>query len=78
MTKLRKKVGEVRMSGPFHDWPMDRWIVSPVGVVPKKERGEFRLIQHLSWPDGQSVNDSIPEDLTPVTYSSVDMTIDFV
>ena len=28
----------------------------PVGVVPKKSLGEVRLIHHLSFPRGQSIN----------------------
>lgn len=46
--------------------------MSPVGVVPKKTAGEFRCIQHLSYPYGASVNDGIPVEDTSVTYSRVD------
>ena len=45
--KLDKEVSEGRMAGPFSDWPMQNLIISPVGIVPKKELGQFRLIQHL-------------------------------
>ena len=34
-----------------------RFIVSPLGVVPKKSPEEFRLIHHLSFPKDASVND---------------------
>lgn len=53
--------------------PVPELIVSPIGVVPKKERGQFRLIQHLSWPEGSSVNDFISAELSSVSYSSVDV-----
>ena len=66
--KLDKEVSEGRMAGPFVDWPVQELIISLVGLVPKKEPGQFRLIQHLSWPEGQSVNDYILDDLATVSY----------
>ena len=30
---------------------------SPLGLVPKKQPGEYRLIHHLSYPNGASIND---------------------
>ena len=49
-TKTAKELAAGRLAGPF---------VSPLGVVPKKSPGEFRLIHHLSFPKGASVNDGI-------------------
>ena len=46
-------------------------VISPVGLVPKKSPGAFRLIHHLSHPQGSSVNAGIPPDLTTVHYASV-------
>jgi len=46
-------------------------MVSPVGVVPKKIKGEYRMIQHLQYPDS-SVNDRIPRELSTVHYATVD------
>ena len=37
-----------RIAGPFGIPPVDPLWVSPVGVVPKKVKGEYRMIQHLS------------------------------
>ena len=48
---------------------------SPLGLVPKKAPGEFRLIHHLSFPEGSSVNDSIPRELSSVQYATIDDTI---
>ena len=43
-----------------------------LGVVPKKTPGEFRLIHHLSYPKGSSVNDGISAVNTSVQYARVD------
>ena len=50
--KLRKEVALGRMGGPFVSPPLDDLVVSPLGVVPKKEPNKFRLIHHLSFPKG--------------------------
>jgi len=42
-----------------------------LGVVPKKDPSEFRLIHHLSYPKGNSVNDAIPDYCSSVKYASV-------
>ena len=47
-------------------------MISPIGVVPKKEPGAYRLIHHLSYPHGNSINDGISDIYTKVTYSRVD------
>ena len=44
---------EVRLKhfvGPFEEVPYDNFIQSPIGLVPKSEPGETRLIFHLSHP----------------------------
>lgn len=46
--------------------------MSPIGVVPKKEEGQFRLIHHLSYPSIHSVNDHIPGESKSVSYATVD------
>ena len=43
-----------------------------LGVVSKKTPGEFRLIHHLSFPRGSSVNDYISADNTHVSYASIE------
>ncbi|XP_053547443.1 uncharacterized protein LOC128639207 isoform X2 [Bombina bombina] len=60
------------MAGPFRERPMPGLVISPLGVVPKKDPGKFRMIQHLSYPKGKSVNDAIPQDLSTVYYQSFD------
>ncbi len=46
--------------------------MSPLGVVPKKAPGEYRLIHHLSFPRGASVNDGISPEDASVQYARVD------
>ena len=46
-------------------------VSSPLGVVPKKTPGEFRIIHHLSYPDGSSVNDFISYEKSMVHYASI-------
>ena len=61
-----------RLVGPFESPPFKNLQVSPIGVVPKEEQGQYRLIHHFSYPDAQSINDFIPEDAKRVMYASVD------
>ena len=57
---------------PFDVPPFDPFRVSPLGIIPKKSPGEFRLIHHLSYPAGSSVNDGIPKELATVKYATID------
>ena len=50
-------------------------VFSPLGLQPKKVPGEFRVIHHLSYPKGASINDGIPKHLSTVKYSSVGQAI---
>ena len=46
--------------------------------MPKKVPCEFRLIHHLSFPKGSSVNDSIPPKHTSVHYATIDEAIKLI
>lgn len=70
--KLQKEVSLGRIAGPFNFLPFSNLHCSPIGIVPKKEINEFRLIHHLSYPDGASINDFIPDELCSVSYTTVD------
>lgn len=70
--KLQKEVSLGRIAGPFNFLPFSNLQCSPIGIVPKKEINEFRLIHHLSYPDGASINDFIPDELCSVSYTTVD------
>ena len=51
-----------RVAGPFDVPPFPNFVVSPLGLVPKKETGKFHLIHNLSFPKRgfiPSVNDGI-------------------
>ena len=56
--KLQKELEVHRLAGPFQSPPLSPFLISPLGLVPKKVQGEFRLIHHLSFPTGFSVNDA--------------------
>ena len=69
--KLLKDLEAGRIRGPFPRPPFREFVCSPLGIVPKKVPSEFRLIQHLSYPCGSSVNDYIPERTSSVRYASI-------
>ncbi|KAF0297733.1 hypothetical protein FJT64_004824 [Amphibalanus amphitrite] len=52
--------------------------ISPIGLVPKKSPGSFRVIHHLSFPAGESINDYIPRELTAVQYGSLDEAVEYI
>lgn len=71
MQAVNKELILGRVAGPFVFSPLPNLRLSAVGMVPKKD-GSFRLIHHLSYPSGSSVNDFIDKSLCSVKYSSFD------
>ena len=67
-----------RVVGPFYEPPFQDFTVSPLGLVPKKEEGEFRVIHHLSFPEGASVNDGISQEHKTVHYQNIDCAIQLI
>lgn len=63
---------DIHIEGPFSRLPLPNLRISPTGLVPQKSEGEFRLIQHLSYPSGSSVNDYIDKNFASVNYASFD------
>ena len=61
-----------RIVGPFDALPFSVFHISPLGLIPKKAPGEFHLIHHLSFPEGQSVNSHIPKIASSVHYANID------
>ena len=57
-SKLSKELNAGRIAGPFHTATSLTFRTSSVAIVPKKIPNEFRLIHHLSYPKGLSVNGS--------------------
>jgi len=74
--KLCKELESHRLAGPSPP-PFSVFRVSPLGLVPKKTEGEFRLIHHLSFPKGASLNDGILPEHTCVSYATVEDAIRF-
>jgi hypothetical protein len=60
-----------RIAGPFTSPPFHSFCVSPLGLIPKKIPGDFRLIHHLSFPKGISINDGIASENTHVQCATV-------
>ena len=65
-------------AGPFPSPPLSNFVVNPLGAVPKKRSGKWRLIMHLSFPPGGSVNDGINNADFPLRYSTVYDAIDSI
>lgn len=70
-SKIKKETEALRLAGPLESTPFTEFRVSPLGVVPKKVPGEFRMIHHLSFPSGSSVNDGILSANTSVQYATI-------
>ena len=74
---LDKEVALGRLFGPLPFKPISTLRTSPIGVVPKSD-GSWRLITHLSYPPGASVNDFVDPERCSVQYTSFDQAIDMV
>ena len=68
--KVMKEVQLKRYAGPFKEIPYDNYIQSPIGLVPKDNGRNSRLIFHLSYPRGRgtSVNENTDKSLCSVKY----------
>ena len=76
--KLGKEISLGRIAGPFRNRPFVNLQCSPIGLVPKREPNTFRLIHHLSFPIGNSINDFIDRDRCVVHYTSFDKAVELV
>ena len=77
ISKINKEIKLGRIVGPFPTPPFHDFHMSPLGLVPKRD-GKFRLIHHLSYPEGGSVNDGIPEIYSKVKYQTLDDAINII
>ncbi|XP_045196576.2 uncharacterized protein LOC123551595 isoform X1 [Mercenaria mercenaria] len=75
--KVRKEVQLGRIAGPFKEKPFPNLRQSTIGLVPKKD-GSSRLIHHLSYPQGSSLNDFIDPASSSVHYTSIDRVVEAV
>ena len=78
MQKIIKEVELGRIVGHFTTLPYKNLQISPLGLVPKKERVEYRLIHHLSYPLGSSINDGISDINKTVQYETLDIAIFYI
>ena len=67
---IQKELLASRISGPYEEIPFDKFQLSPIGVVPKKSPGSYRMITNLSSPEGTSINDNISNVFSNVNYTS--------
>lgn len=75
---LQKELSLGRIAGPFVTTPLDNLVISPLGIVPKKESGKYRLIHDLSYPRHSSVNTFIGDDYASVKYDTLDRVVELV
>ena len=68
---LDQEIEAGRICGPFSSPPFSVFRTSPIGAIPKPGTHEVRVIHHLSFPSGESVNDLIPDDNATVQYTTV-------
>lgn len=78
LNKILKEQKFGRISDPSHSPHFENLVISPLGVVPKKVEGQFRLIHDLSYPENNSVNSQIPPENSQVSYDSIDTIISLV
>ena len=76
--KLNTELQLNRISGPFNHPPFHNFVSSPLGLVPKKSKGEFRLIHDLSFPKDSSVNSHINPSFTAVHYQDLDHCVSII
>ena len=72
--KIEVEVVSGRVGGPFtvDNLPFGNLQISPLGLEPKQKPGEYRVIHHLSYPDGLSINDDIAKEDSAVSYQTID------
>ena len=76
--KLEKERAAGRIAGLFSSPPFSYIRCSPLGIVPKKDPSEFRLIHHLSYQRGSSVNEYIPQEFSSVKYAYINDAISVI
>lgn len=78
--KIRKELECDRVEGPFKTKPFPNIRISPLGLVPKKSKGSWRLIHHLSYPDKKlnSINAGISDVSSAVQYVGINEAIQHI
>ena len=76
--KLYKEISLGRIAGPFEQQPFENVHISLLGVVPKKVPGTYRLLHHLSYPHGDSINNHIPDEFSKVSSQTIDNAVGMI
>ena len=69
--KIDKEVSLGRIVGPFEKTPISNLNISPIGIIPKPDQS-WRLITHLSYPNGKGVSSGIPDKFVTVKNTLFD------
>jgi hypothetical protein len=72
LESLHTDLSHGRMLGPFTQPPYEHFVGSPMGVFQKKRSQKFRVINDLSWPPGESINDFICRSDYSLQYVTID------
>ena len=67
---VKKLIENSHAHGPYLSPPLPNFRSSPLGLAARKHSTKLRLINHLSWPHGDSVNDGIPDSEASIQYES--------
>ena len=78
LQKIAEEISLGRCAGPFEKPPFTNFRISPLGLVPKREHGAYRIIHDLSLPAGISVNSGISDEYSTVQYETFDHVIALV
>ena len=73
-----KELKRGSLAGPFSCEPIPDLHINRFGLIPKQTPNDWRMIIDLSYPEGNSVNDFIPDSEASVTYSSIDDAISMI
>ena len=75
--ELERELSPNSKAGPFLPPTFSNSVWSPMGAIPKKhlQPPKWRIINDLSWPAGQSVNDAFSKELYTCSYDSIDQPI---
>lgn len=74
---VEKLVQNAQVHGPFDLPPIADLRCSPLGSVTRKRNPDKRrLINHLSWPIGLSVNDGIPDSEAYISYDMFERAVE--
>ncbi|KAL1936893.1 hypothetical protein VTO73DRAFT_4842 [Trametes versicolor] len=75
-TDLQLQLSKRRVHGPFPAPPFPNFRSSPLGVASRKRSSKLRVIHHLSWPHGTSVNDGVPDSEVSLQYETFRSAVD--